>query len=705
MSTDLLERDEQEETTSPAPVRPPGLPLWFEAGLLFAVVALICVGGLGVALAYENHYSFGLAAGIGVPVAVALSVAGGLALRGRAPRRPDRSRTTAPTLAALVLVGAVTFWNQHFAGTWILIDRDPGIYAVAAKWLTRHTGLTSPWAADWVGTGLPLTGNSFGVDDVDGAIQTHFNHLTAMVFAQAGAIGGDRALLRASAVLLGLGLLALYAAGVRLTGRPWLTLAAVATVALALPTVNVARGPWSEPLTLFLVWGAVWLLTVAWDRSPAVLGALAGLALGGVVMARIDALVYLLPLLVLAGVAALLLGRDERWRRVAVLAGCAAVFAIVPVVVGTVEVMNVSGSYFRVLRNQIVPLQKATAAAAVIGFVGILLARPLRRVTVAVRNGIGMRLDLVTTVVGVATTIVFTLVWALRPALQEVRGGGIHLIETLQKREGVVPLDDGRLYYEHSLDWMVWYLGGATVALAAVGLGVMVRRGLRGASAAVIVLGTVGFASAYYLYKPSVTPDHLFGMRRFVPAIFPLLALAAVVALAAGSDLLQRALGPTRRGLVRVGSAVAALGLALSPVATTGPLRDLQPHQGLLAAVTSVCDGIGPDAAIVFPYPSYGQTTGQQTFRSWCDVPVAGSTRMVTAAELRQAARVMASRGRTLWVVDSGSTYIGNLFGAASVVTFAGAQYTRDPTMTLTHPPQTYTPFTITFFGVPVPTS
>ena len=705
MATDVLSSPAVTDPVDATPTVEVRLPLWFEVGLLLAVLGVVCCGGLGVALACAGAYSFGVSVGIGLPLVAVLTGVGAWALRGRAGERPDRRGGAAPALVAVVLAAVDIVWNALHAGPTIIIDRDTGIYAVTAKWLTQHGNLTIPWRADWDGTGLPLLGNSFGVDDVDGELGMHFNHLTAVLFAQAGTLGGDLGLLRANALLTGLGLLAVYAVGVRLTRRPWLTLAGVVGLAFCLPVVYIARATWSEGLTMLLVWAAVWLLVTAWERSPRVLGLLAGLVLGATVMARIDALIYLLPLGVLAGVVAVVLGRDDRWRRfagfgVAVLVGVAA-----PIAIGRYDVVHTTGSYYRVLTPQIEPLETATFAAAVVGVLGLLLARPLRPVVVAAHRRLPPRSAAVPAVLGLATTVILLLALALRPGLQTTRGRNpIGLIGTLQRREGV-PVDANRLYSERSLTWLGWYLGAPVVLLGAVGLGLLVRRALRGSVPAVLVLGTVGAASLFYLYRLSITPDHLFGMRRFVPAVFPLFALAAAVAVAALADRLPSLLPPARRYVVRPVLAVLAAGIAFSPLATTGPLRALEPHTGLLDAVTAVCRTTGPDAALVFPYSSYGQTTGLQTFRSWCDVPVVGSRGEVSADELRQAARVMATRGRTLWVIDSGDTYLRRLFGAASVQTFGTAAYTRDPTLTLTHPPRTYTPFTITYYGVQVPTS
>ena len=65
---------------------------------------------------------------------------------------------------------------------------------------------------------------------------------------------------RVPALLGAVGLLTIYAVGCRLIRRPWLVLAAIAGLAVALPEIQVTRDSFSEAATQVLLWGGVFLL-------------------------------------------------------------------------------------------------------------------------------------------------------------------------------------------------------------------------------------------------------------------------------------------------------------------------------------------------------------------------------------------------------------------------------------------------------------
>ena len=78
---------------------------------------------------------------------------------------------------------------------------------------------------------------------------------------------------------------------------------------------------------------------------------------------------------------------------------------------------------------------------------------------------------------------------------------------------------------------------------------VVIRRLARATDPPLLLpLAVLGAGTALYLFRPSIAPDQIWAMRRFVPAGLPLLCLLAAVALAAGLDRLRTARPATRGG-------------------------------------------------------------------------------------------------------------------------------------------------------------
>ena len=95
------------------------------------------------------------------------------------------------------------------------------------------------------------------------------------------------------------------------------------------------------------------------------------------------------------------------------------------------------------------------------------------------------------------------------------------------------------------MQWASWYVGPITLTLAIVGAAYATCAFVRGSLAlpsevAALVLGP---PALLYLWQPSITPDQIWAMRRFLPAVFPMLVLAAFGALCvlAGRDRFGRA--------------------------------------------------------------------------------------------------------------------------------------------------------------------
>lgn len=149
------------------------------------------------------------------------------------------------------------------------------------------------------------------------------------------------------------------------------------------------------------------------------------------------------------------------------------------------------------------------------------------------------------------------------------------------------------------LAWLTGYVAWPIIVLALVGLAVYGWRGVPRGLAPLVLIG--GIPALFYLPDPLVTGDHPWMVRRLVPAVIPLLALAAAAG-AAQLWQLQRWTG--RRPIAALGPACAAvlagLGLGLSVAAG----RDLlgPPHAaGAIEGIEALAADLPPDALVLFP--------------------------------------------------------------------------------------------------------
>ncbi len=180
--------------------------------------------------------------------------------------------------------------------------------------------------------------------------------------------------------------------------------------------------------------------------------------------------------------------------------------------------------------------------------------------------------------------------WLIRPHIQAPTGRLVFsAVETIQQAEGL-PVEPTRTYAEETLQWMAWYLGIPALVAAIFGLSWATWRTLRGriGPAALVALTICLGGGALYWYDPQITPDQLWATRRFIPAVFPALAIWAAVAVAVVFSLPRIAVaGRVLR--VAGATAVAAL-LLIPPVLTTTPLLWMRTQAGYLQPILDTCE-------------------------------------------------------------------------------------------------------------------
>ncbi|GIU88833.1 MAG: hypothetical protein KatS3mg009_3348 [Acidimicrobiia bacterium] len=538
--------------------------------------------------------------------------------------------------AGLAVCAALGVWNVAHHGEHVLINRDPGVYANAGRWIASNGDLRVPPAPDAVLAVEGVTQHSFGVYVGDGGhLEFQFAHLLPALLAQAHRIGGDGLMFAVPPVLGAAALLAFFVLAWRVVRAPWAALAATAALGLTIPQVAFSRDSYSEIPTQLLAFTVVWLLADGRARTDARVMAVAGLLAGAIQAVRIDAVILLVGIPPAFAAWWLAAGRESR-PVVARAAGAFTAGASIGLVVGLTDLVVRSGDYVRDLSGELRALVIAGAASVAVALAGAVIAS---RAPGAVARGARWAAAFapwVVVVVGLAA-------WWVRPALEEVHGARSAFVEGLQRAEGLPP--DGTLqYYDHSLDWMAWYHGRAGVALAIVGAAWVTRRILAARELHLLApVAVLAPAAALYLWRAQAFQDHVWVMRRLLIGAMPLFALlaAAVVAWSA-----------TRRGVLRAVAPVAAAVLVAAPASSVWGVARMTEQPGYTRAIDPACGAFGPGAAVaVLQGDGLLHEWVPQTLRSWCGAEVVVLRGRPAAESVRAVARAFGASGRALWLV------------------------------------------------------
>ncbi len=485
--------------------------------MLVGCTGVLSFGGFGLLLAVLGHYSAVPAFLLGVTGTAVCTVLARPTQRGLA--RGTSATLTIPAAGMGVVAGSFAIWNSIHIGHNVAVGSDPGVYVTAGRWLASHPSLLVPANAPWAPKGVPVSIASNGMyGGPHGTLEFQFAHLLPVLLAEAHQLGGDSLMFRVPAVLGALALCAIYAGGCRLVRRPWLVLVAVTALAISMPQLNVSRDTFSEPATQVLLWGGVWLLLRAYEGRRPVVALISGLALGGTLMTRIDAVAYLVPLPLLAAVAWLATrSADDRKSLLRVYAALVA-GVLPPAILGTIDVQRRAGGYYAALSHETHKLYALLALSLVLALI-VILFRPVWSRPVAWFVHRRRRISVVAAgVVGIG----LILAWSVRPL---TKGGklsaAVAVAVGFAQRSEHLPFRP-ETFAEHSVQWLSWYLGPITMVLAIGGLCWMTVVAIRrGTPAVVVILAMAAPLTAIYLWNPEITPIQIWAMRQYVPAPAP----------------------------------------------------------------------------------------------------------------------------------------------------------------------------------------
>lgn len=595
------------------------------------VMAWLLVG-LPLLLAGQFKQRFVLV--LWLPLAVAIGVFGLRSIPVPAPsqrwpaRDSPRSRTPWWTVAALLAI-AIAFGVEQmiYHSEQIIVMRDPASYVQFGYWIAHHGSLPIP--QDHAAFGGDHKVLSFGTPafyQVGDVIVPQFMAGLPMVLAAGYWFGGLGGALALAPVLGACGVLAVGGLAARLIGPRWAPVAAL-VLAFALPEQFTSRSNYSEPLAQIVFIGGICLvidsLSADGARSRLTAG-LGGLALGLSILARIDGLSDILPVIPYCGL--LLVGR--RRQAIALVSGLALGSAY-----GLVDGFVLSKPYLTSIASSVRPLELVDLIVIAVTTVAVAAVMWLRRGGRPISRPVWLANAAV--VVPIAVAVGFTI----RPLLQTVRrqAPSAAAVARYQLADHL-PIDPTRTYAEISLHWVFWYIGIPAVVLATLAAAVLLRRCLLGrAQAWTLPLMAFGWIIVTCLYRPAITPDHPWASRRLVPVVLPAFIVLAVWAAAWLVDQARQ------RGLRRVacGALASCCAIALLlPTATTsfglrlqhgGPvgirlaadgLAFKPTYRGQVKAVDQLCAAIPRGSSVVIFTPRIGSQYAE-VIRGMCGDPAA----------------------------------------------------------------------------------
>jgi hypothetical protein len=617
---------------------PPGgtsLLLALPVSAALALLPVMAAAGLAQQLGTWSVWVAGVALLAGVLLAVAL-----------VPRLPLPRLPWSTALGLLAVCAAFGLWAALTHGEHVVVRRDPGAYATYALALARFGGVPldpgleafSLSATDaWVRVSAAANYAVPGPTGADGAatlrVSPQFLVGVPALLGLGWWVAGWTGLMILPAVVAALALMAFSGLAAHLLGR-WAALLAVAVLALSQPVLLVARQTFSEPFSLLYVLSGAVLLVVAvgtptggprGTRPTVRLTALlAGALLGANLFVRIDAvreLVLLLPL------AAVLVGRRHpaAWPLVggALLTGLPAALATT----------WWDSPYIDSVTSSLGPLLVAGTVLLVLAAAGVVVGRDLAaRWADHGAPGAARRLSAGLPWVAAGLVAFVGVVLASRPLWLVDRRepyipGQDDFVEALQTQQGL-PLDGLRTYAEHTVTWLVWWLGPVTVVLALVGAVGLARAGTRAVLSREplpgwVIPAAIGLAvTVVSLYRPAITPDHPWADRRYVTVTYPFVVLAATAVVARIARLRDRLPDVPRAALV----AALAVGMLAPTAAATLPMATTRTEVGQIAAAEDICaalEAAGPRPAVL-AVGFRGRVEWAPVVRARCGVPLVG---------------------------------------------------------------------------------
>lgn len=649
--------DEEPTAVDPTPSWGAGAPRWLAAPMVWLFAFVLVIGFVGPILGFAGLF-------LPLPVIPLSLVVTYLLVRWLGSPTPfaswTRRRSTRGThaiaglaVAAAAVTGVV---NGAMATQHVLANRDPGVYVASAAWLAEtgrlHVdGLEGPFAERR--DTLDIAGNGFYANAEEDLLDVQFLHLLPELMALGSWVAGEASLFGVNAVIGSVALLALYLFATRFL-RPAFALIAVAALAVNMAQVHFTRDAFSEIVSQVLLFGGLWALVGARRHVDFRWSLFAGALIGGGCLARIDAVVVLVPLAAYLAGEAINAGRDDVIIKRFVVP--TSLGALASLAVGAFDGFVVATPYATHFLPELVPLMLLVLASAGLALVLVRFRPSVLDSSIDVLRA--HRQLLAKAVVGLyAAASVYG--WFVRPHVEiarRPRASG--LIAGLQAREGL-PVDGTMTYAEDSLVRLATYMGPIALFLGLVGFAYVIWRALgRGDRDVVPFAGVFGALSLLYIWDLSIFSDQIWALRRFLPITIPGLAFLAALALEAAWRMARgRAMVATK-----IGVACAAATVIAQPARVMAPILELKAHAPAHALLDNMCSTLGSDVAAIIVNGTVRDTL-PQSLQGFCGWEVAVARQRISPAEYRQIASEWGERGRRLLLIGSKDPGLSSLDG------------------------------------------
>lgn len=420
---------------------------------------------------------------------------------------------------------AITFsfvvfaWNAYYANESLQGGRDQGVYSNQAMVIAR-------------------TGSLFSEELFENQLDTEYHHLVrgnqsggiyfeydnkrivfqfapgfATLLAQGYGMGGYTGLFSVNPALSCLAGLFLFSFIRLIAARRW------ALFGLVIFSLNIvqfwnARITLSEILAQALLLGGIFVASRSWQTASR-----GGFALGCILIAlnsavRIDG--FLAEIGVACGIilARLSCSHNELVSKKLLLRD-GALASLITSLAALAFLSQSSPSYFTHHTHLIYPLVSVSLASCAIAISPI-------PTTVASWTRRAFRHKALFWVLASTIAIGLSYAYFIRPHL-----------EPFALMHAGHPAAGTRDFRENSLVDLGAYLSPLNLLLAGIGILYLLRDSLRGAASFNLFIGASSVFSLLYLYDPSVSPDHIWKMRRFTPMVIP----AIIILSAVGADL------------------------------------------------------------------------------------------------------------------------------------------------------------------------
>ena len=432
----------------------------------------------------------------------------------------DEPHAAIPPAVAAVLaltVLATVGLNVALHSELVVAGRDGATYTNTAKFLIDDAGLFPEFGGATLrrrgsrvlGTRLRGTRGRNGLATV-----SPFNFHGV---CHRGELFGSRAIFLVNAFIAGIALLVLFGLAMRFMSPSW-ALLAVGIVAASLPFIYYGRTTFTEMASLVMSAGGAWAGHVALSRRPPAAFA-AGLLLGAATLTRVDAWMLGVALALLL-VTVRMLGEEGAVAPVRQMLAGFAVTARTGVHRSRIVLRAVSHSS----RQADLPARFRHSRSVGGGSDRGAGAVPSHRFS---NRSVGSDCR------GDSAGIRLLLPGRDPTPAAPIQAPGVYGLEAIQVAEGSA-IEPDRSYGELSVWWLVWYLGVPIVLAGLTALTVATRRALRRGATALRFAALLALVPLVaYLIRPSINPDQIWAIRRFLPVAIPAVVIGAVAMAAA----------------------------------------------------------------------------------------------------------------------------------------------------------------------------